>query len=169
MLDEAIFFRLNGLAGQSNFLDWLIIFLADYLGWVIIAVLVFYLAYKKNFRTGFEIFGASIAAWIVAQIIKLLYHSPRPFLVLENANQLLVHGGFDSFPSGHAAFFFALAAGTWFLNKRLGAVFFVGAILISLARVASGIHWPSDILAGAVFGITIAWSVNWFAKSNKVG
>lgn len=57
-----------------------------------------------------------------------------------------------SFPSGHAAFYFALAFAVYLYHKKAGAFFLTGAALISISRVAGGIHYPSDILAGAILG-----------------
>jgi undecaprenyl-diphosphatase len=73
----------------------------------------------------------------------------------------------QSFPSGHAAFFFALATAVTLFNKkvhpersrRTGIWLFVGAFLISLARIYAGVHYPSDILAGAAVGVFSGWLV----------
>jgi undecaprenyl-diphosphatase len=66
----------------------------------------------------------------------------------------------QSFPSGHASFAFGLATIVYFYNKKWGIAFFVMAILISTARVFTGVHWPSDILAGATVGIFSGWLIN---------
>ena len=42
-------------------------------------------------------------------------------------------------------------------NKKAGIFFFLASFLIGLARVFSGIHWPSDILVGALVGILSAY------------
>ena len=160
MANLEIFYALNSLVGRSNALDTLIIFCAVFLGWWLLFGAFVYLAVKPP-SGGFTalirrlaiIFGGAAIAYGLAEVIKYFFPSPRPFLVLEKVNLLFQHGGFDSFPSAHAAIFFALATGVWFLNKKLGLIFFLGAILISLARVSAGIHWPSDILAGAGLGL----------------
>ena len=65
-------------------------------------------------------------------------------------------------PSGHATFFFALAFAIFYFlkyDKRNAAakrkwnwLFMGGAVIMGVARVFAGVHWPSDILAGAVIG-----------------
>ena len=72
-----------------------------------------------------------------------------------------------SFPSGHAAFFFALAMAVYFYNKKWGTWFFATAILITVARVIAGVHYPPDILGGAVIGIMVAYIVFYFAERTK--
>lgn len=103
-----------------------------------------------------------IARFGVVSFIRLFYQRPRPFLEYP-VHQLIAKNEF-SFPSGHVAFFFAMAMAIYFYNKKWGAWFFAGAVLISLARVAAGIHYPTDILAGAIIGILTAWTVFYFVK-----
>ncbi|MEK7114763.1 MAG: phosphatase PAP2 family protein, partial [Patescibacteria group bacterium] len=84
----------------------------------------------------------------------------KPLIDLEFSN---------SFPSGHASVFFALAMAVFLFNRRWSYYFFVGAVLNGLARVYVGVHWPTDILGGMVVGILsalIVWKV--LPKPNQV-
>ena len=151
-MNTLIFRWFNGLAGLSPFGDRLIIFAADYLGYVLIATLVVYFIFYHR-QSALFISAAGLISWLLAHLIKYFYASPRPFLVLTDLQPLIRHGGNDSFPSGHAAFFMALGSALYLSNKKLGQIYILGAVLISLARVAAGIHWPLDILAG--------WALAW--------
>lgn len=67
----------------------------------------------------------------------------------------------SSFPSDHAVMFFALATGIWLMSRTLGAIAFVYVLVgICLPRIYLGLHYPTDILAGALIGMGIAWIVN---------
>ena len=77
--------------------------------------------------------------------------------------QLIPESGY-SFPSGHAAFYFALSMGVYLYNKKLGAAFFVVSVLMGIARIFAGVHWPADILGGALVGIVTALLVNFYAR-----
>lgn len=61
-----------------------------------------------------------------------------------------------SFPSDHAAFFVALALGIWLACRGAGWVALGWTLTVTLAtRVAAGLHWPSDIAAGALLGAAV--------------
>lgn len=62
-----------------------------------------------------------------------------------------------SFPSEHTSIFFALAFSTFFLNKKIGVLMYVLAVLIGLSRVVKGVHYPMDILGGIVLGTLVGF------------
>ena len=110
--------------------------------------------------------AAVFARFAIVELIRLFWERPRPF-VERNINLLLEQPDTFSFPSGHAAFYFAIAAVVFLSFKKLyprqrfwlgaGIFFLAAALIISLSRVYAGIHWPSDVLAGAAVGIFSAW------------
>jgi undecaprenyl-diphosphatase len=72
-----------------------------------------------------------------------------------------LHSHSTSLPAGHAAVFFALAVGLWSISVRLGLVgTLVAFFSICLPRIYIGLHYPSDILIGAVLGIVTVVLVN---------
>ena len=111
--------------------------------------------------------GAVLARFVFTEVIRYFYDRPRPFEVLNNVYQLIQHSPGGSFPSGHAAFFFALATGVFFYRKWWGVLFYAAALLVSFSRVAAGIHWTSDIVAGAAIGIFSAILINFLFKKIK--
>jgi undecaprenyl-diphosphatase len=169
-MNNIIFLNLYSLAHQSVFLDRIIVFIANTLGYILIMVSLLFLVFftdnildLKNFswrynlearlKKIFFVFSSAISAWIIATVLKSIVASPRPFILFENVKPLFLHGGLDSFPSGHATFFSALAVSLYFVNKKVGIFFIIGAILIGLARIASGVHFPIDIFFGYIIGI----------------
>ena len=64
-----------------------------------------------------------------------------------------------SFPSNPAAATFGMAAGIWGLNRPVGAVMLGVSALFALSRVYSGVHYPSDVAAGALIGCVVAFLV----------
>ena len=167
-LDLAIFYFLNNLAGNSKVFDFTVIFLAEYLQYFLV-LLFCILVYRS--REKFYLFWVSVLSVIIARlgivtIIRFFYHRPRPFLVLQ-VHQLIAESEW-SFPSGHSAFFFALASAIYFYNKKWGIGFFLAAILMNVSRIIAGVHYPSDILGGAVVGMATAYIVFYFVKRRKL-
>ena len=167
-LDITIFYFFNNLAGKSAVFDALIIFLADYFQYVLAAIFILFL-YLESYqnRQKLQIFLVAAASMIIARfgvtnLIRFLYPRPRPFVIYE-VNQL-IQEGINGFPSGHAALFFSLAMAVYFYNKKWGVGFFSAAVLMSLARVIAGVHYPLDIFGGAAVGILSAYAVFYFAK-----
>lgn len=66
----------------------------------------------------------------------------------------------SSFPSDHAAFLFAMAAGLYFASRPLGVLLSFWSVFVLAPRVYFGIHYPSDLAAGAALGILAAAVVN---------
>ncbi|MBI2446457.1 MAG: phosphatase PAP2 family protein [Parcubacteria group bacterium] len=162
-IDLKVFYFFNDLAGQWLILDRLFVFFGYYLPYFLVAAFLLILYFSKYpRREKRQIFLTTAVSTIISRfgfvsIIRLFYQRPRPFLEYQ-VNQLIAKNEF-SFPSGHAAFFFALAMAIYFYNKKWGVWFFAAAVLIALARIAAGIHYPTDILAGAVIGILSACAV----------
>lgn len=181
-MNDIIFLKIFSLAHQSLFLDWLIVFSAETFGYIMIVVAFIYLFFhidgvfdyhtpflqlKNKFKEISFVFFTSIFAWGLSGILKHFIISPRPFLYFENLKPLFLHGGFESFPSGHAMFFSALAMSLYFIHKRIGTIYIVVALIIGLSRVAAGIHFPIDILFGYIFGIILAFIFKLIFRKNK--
>lgn len=161
-LDYKVFIWLNSFAGHSKSFDWLMLFLGHYFPYLIAVGLVaawFFVNQNNRKALGISFLAFVLSRGILVEVVRKIVPRNRPFLSYEVV-QLIAKGMEKSFPSGHAAAFFAIAAGMYLYNKKVGLWLFVTATIISLARVISGVHYPSDILAGALVGIFSAWFVN---------
>jgi membrane-associated phospholipid phosphatase len=74
---------------------------------------------------------------------------------------------YQSFPSGHATTAFALAATVGFISERWFYPALVLASAIALSRVTGGVHYPSDVLAGAVVGLLGAYATRWWFAGRR--
>jgi len=93
-----------------------------------------------------------------SHMLKELVMRQRPCNALDNVNLLVGCGKSYSMPSNHASNAFAFAMTTWFmLRSRLSLYFIAAAALISFSRVSVGVHYPSDVLVGALVGSAAAY------------
>lgn len=174
--DANIFEAINSLADHSKIIDLIGIFLADYLPYLMLLLLVSFLFWPKKDKIKnramvlVSIVAALIARFGVKTMILFFYDRPRPYIELTFAHKLIsvsAAENLQSFPSGHALFFFALSAVMYSFNKKLGIFFLACSTLMSIARVFVGVHWPSDILVGAILGIIIGAIIKWVYANYK--
>lgn len=162
-MDLAVFNIIHGLAGQVKFLDLAVIFFARYSGYILVALafLFGFLVKSQKERLAYYLFLALstiVSRGVITETIRFFYNRERPFSALD-FEPLINHETTASFPSGHMTFYFALALGVFYFNKKLGYWFLAVASLMGLARVAAGVHWPTDVLAGAAIGVLSVYFV----------
>ena len=112
---------------------------------------------------------AMLLAWLVVRGISSVWPQPRPF-VLGVGQQWLAKEPSPSFPSSHAAIAWAVGAAAcfWTCHPLARAVLLLSALLIAWSRLALGLHFPSDTLAGVAIGVLAAWAMlaptRWLAQ-----
>lgn len=117
---------------------------------------------KVHVRFLMDIFVAPCVTLLAVWVAKLFFGTLRPFELLADVKPLFTYGGGDSFPSGHAAFFASVSVVLLYHHPRLGILSTFFAIAIGFARVASGIHFPVDIIGGYILGIVVSLTIMWF-------
>ncbi|MEK7564456.1 MAG: phosphatase PAP2 family protein [Patescibacteria group bacterium] len=168
-MNNQIFFFFYNLAHQSVFMDGVILFCALYLPYLVsLSAFVFLLFHHEVLQADDKVaafiekkkeilisFFSGAIAWTLAHFLKEIFLAPRPFRVFSDVVPLLTKVD-HSFPSGHATFYMALAFSIFLSHKKVGSIFIFFAIIIGIARIASGVHFPVDILGGFILGIIIA-------------
>jgi undecaprenyl-diphosphatase len=163
--DYALFRAINNLAGHWPWLDGLMRLLVnEYFVPTTMAlalVIMWFWGRDEKERTHYHrtvILAALslITANIVLKGINLLYFRPRPF----DAHQvnLLFYKPWDSsFPSNPATTGFSIAVAVALQDPIWGIPFLILAVLFGFSRIFCGVHYPSDVLAGALLGTFTAW------------
>ncbi len=97
--------------------------------------------------------SAAVAMLTNQVIAHMIWGRARPYTTHPASDHLLsVPSADPSFPSDHATAAFAIAFAVLAFSRRGGIVFLIAATLIALSRVALGMHYPSDVLAGVLVG-----------------
>ncbi len=169
-----MFTFLNSLIFKNQIFDSSIFFIAVQLPYIVFgigAIYLFFIPADKNNLTWIKglpnrvlkCIHAVVAvggATLVSKIMKIVFHISRPFEGANGIHSLFPHSGGDSFPSGHATAFAALATIIYFHNKKAGLFFWICAIAISVSRVIAGVHYPADIVAGITIGALFGYLTN---------
>ena len=150
---------------SNSILDVFMPFITNEDNWIIpIAILVIVLCIfaekKGKIAIIILLITLGLTDSICAQFIKPFIERIRPsHLDLEGLNLLAKKGGKWSMPSNHAANMFAFATTLSFFYERYKTFLFILASLIAFSRVYVGVHFPGDILFGALIGYIISWSL----------
>ena len=136
--------------------------------WILLAVAL--LIVKRTRRLGAACASAlAMGALATNVLLKNLVHRIRPYVALENLSILVSEPSDWSFPSGHATASFAAAWALFRLApKKVGVPALLLAILIALSRLYVGVHYPTDVLAGAAIGILSGESSVRLIRSRRV-
>ncbi len=165
-IDKAVFLFINvQLANPVT--DWLMpVITSDMVLRVLYAVAIVLILWKGNSRLRWTVIVSAVALLltdqIAAHLLKPFFERPRPCHTLEDINLLVNCGAGFSMPSAHAANAFGQAT-VWGLRARfyfwpLMAV----ALLIAISRTFVGVHYPADILVGALVGIMAGTATHFF-------
>jgi len=165
-IDRGVFFFINH--GMSNpFFNFIMPMISEICDGPILFVLslLLLLSKKKELKAlGLIMLAGLTVTFYVASGLKTLVARPRPFLVLTDV-YLLAKEKSMSFPSNHAATAFMAATVLTAYFKKYAALFYSFAVAVAVSRVYMGVHYPSDVLAGAAIGILIGYSLNRITKT----
>lgn len=133
--------------------------------WILLGILL--LIPKKTRKAGIAaLMALAIGALITNVALKNIVARIRPYEVVEGL-KLLIEPQLDfSFPSGHTCASFGAALAMYsFLERKWGIPLVILAVLISLSRLYVGVHYPTDVIGGAVVGVLAAWGAVKMVKS----
>lgn len=165
-LDREAFLILNGL--HQSWLDQPMYLLSERLIWVPLYALLLYLIYRKyRSDTWIVVIGiivmVTLSDQLASAVMKPLFERLRPSR--DPSLEGMVHivnnyrGGLYGFASSHAANTFGVATFVCMMlpEKKYLLVLFAWAAFVSYTRIYLGVHYPGDIVAGAIVGALCAW------------
>jgi len=155
-IDVSVLYFINHLL-SCKILDKFFTIITNVNNWYIAYIILLGISFVKGGRRG-KIAGIGVLVLILitdqlsAGLIKDVFHRVRPCGALKDVITPLGCNGTFSFPSNHAVNNFAAAFLYYKLFPKLKWALFITASLVAISRVYVGLHYPSDILGGAVIG-----------------
>ncbi|MBI1843220.1 MAG: phosphatase PAP2 family protein [Actinobacteria bacterium] len=165
-MDSSIYRSVNHLSRRTPWLHPAAVCFAKYgIGLFALALLVAWWQGRREsdpaivaraVSTGLAVFAALGATQLLGHVVE----RARPYDMMPSAQVLISRTTDFSFPSDHATAAGAVAMGLWFVGRRLGLIAVALAVLMALARVYVGAHYPSDVVAGLLVGAGTVIGVN---------
>ena len=145
--------RTEWLDSVCAFLSW-----AFELGipWLILGVVLF--CFKKTRAAGAMLVVAVVITFFFNELaVKNAVNRERPCTIDTTIPLAVEKPTSFSFPSGHTASCFAAAGVLMFTHKKIGIPLILFAVIMGLSRMYLFVHFPTDVIAGAVMGLLMAW------------
>lgn len=167
-IDLSIFYFFNHTI-SNPICDWLFILITTQTNWYIAYGILIYFLLTKFGWEGRAILVLLILTIVIADqlsshVVKEVVARVRPCWELPDVRLLVPCGGGKSFPSSHAVNNFAFAVVMSYYFRRYRVIFYVVATFIALSRVYVGVHYPSDVVSGAIIGYSVALGIVFLYK-----
>jgi undecaprenyl-diphosphatase len=172
-VDRSIFLWI--VEHRVSWLDWILVGVtaAGYGGalWIVLAPVLAPLGGVGRVRAALLTAAGVWTADLIALGIKTLTDRPRPprHLVLPQAEPFLSFTVGSGMPSGHATTAFAGAVILAFLLRRAAPYLIALAGVMAFSRIYVGLHWPSDVVAGALLGTAVALAAIMIVRTGSAG
>src|ERR671937_1339050 len=130
--------------------------------WIVLACILA-LLWKRYAVVVFTVLAVAVSDW-ASYGLKAVLDIERPSMRYAEPKPLVTAPHDASFPSGHAATSFAAATVLTFARPRWAPAFYLLALAIGFSRVYVGVHYPLDIVGGAVLGVVVAVALRLLAR-----
>lgn len=154
-IDTVVFSFFNKYGKRPHWLDRTMLILTEIGNGIVTAIIAVTLFFTVNEHLAYDFILGTLTLWIVVELIKSLIKRPRPYIYLKDVRIIGIRARGKSFPSGHTsqAFYMATLLVQYFkANIIISVLLYIIALIVGTTRMYMGMHYPRDVLAGAVLG-----------------
>ncbi|WP_226086859.1 undecaprenyl-diphosphatase [Mesobacillus sp. S13] len=154
-----LFRMINDTGKEFEAFNPIIVFIANNAIYLLAAAVLIYLFSRKPENRMMIVSGlvSLILAEVAGKIAGMFHSNHQPFATLENVNQLIEMEVNNSFPSDHSIIFFTMAVTFWLFKRKHTYLWILLAGMVGFSRIWAGVHYPADILVGALLGSGFAY------------
>jgi membrane-associated phospholipid phosphatase len=159
-VDICIFMYFNMRGHRAPWLDWVMLGLTQVGSGVSAMIIALILLLRRRNLLAYELVFGTLTLWLIVETIKVIVRRKRPYIKLKNIRIVGSRASGHSFPSGHTGqMFFMATLLSHYYNADIHVIIGLYAIslLVGITRIYVGMHYPRDVLGGAVFGT--AWGI----------
>jgi len=150
-----MFFNMHGR--RAPWVDWMMLGFSQIGNGIFAMIIAFILFLKVNHILAYELVLGTLSLWLVVELMKIIIHRTRPYIKLKNIRIIGSRASGHSFPSGHTSqsFFIAtLLLHYYQVNIFIWLMLYGIALMVGITRIYVGMHYPRDVLGGAILGTT---------------
>lgn len=153
-----MYFNMHGR--RAPWVDWMMLGFTQIGNGIFAMVIAFILFLRVSHLLAYELILGVLTLWLVVELMKVLIHRTRPYIKLKNIRIVGSRASGRSFPSGHTSqsFFMAtLLLHYYHVGVLVWLLLYAVALLVGITRIYVGMHYPRDVLGGAILGT--AWGL----------
>ncbi len=154
-IDAYLFHFFNMHGSRPRWLDRAMQMITEFGNGIVTMGIALALFFFVNHQLSYEFIFGTLVLWLIVELIKVLVRRSRPFTKLSGVRVVGSRARGKSFPSGHTsqAFYMATIFVQYFqVHSATLVLFYTAALLVGITRMYLGMHYPRDVLAGAILG-----------------
>lgn len=154
-IDAYVFSIFNTHGNRPRWLDRTMLAITELGNGIVTLAIALILFLAVDHQLAYKFVWGTLTLWLIVELMKILIHRARPFSSLTDARIVGTRARGKSFPSGHTsqAFYISTLLLQYFhAGILLTIALYLIALLVGITRMYMGMHYPRDVLAGAILG-----------------
>lgn len=157
-INVRLFRMINDLGKEYSMLNPVMVFSAKYMVFFLAFMVIMFLFTRNKLNRIIVLCGAItfVISELIGKLVGKIHFNYQPFVELTNVNQLIEKDVGNSFPSDLTILFFSFCMSFWLFKRGWTFLWLLLAVWVGVARIWVGVHYPADVLVGAIISIIVA-------------